>query len=106
VENFNLALSQNGRVDFEQWSAYKIQLHGIEWVSACQPTETKVQQKISFLKFMHFSLIEEVNFLPSPLVLFKDQINLVFKAQKSEAFQYKGQYKLPVTIAVAEIGHS
>jgi hypothetical protein len=55
---------------------------------------------------MHFSLIEEVNFLPSPLVLFKDRINLVFKAQKSEAFQYKGQYKLPIAIAVPEIGHS
>ncbi len=22
----------NGRVDFEEWSAYKIQLHGIEWI--------------------------------------------------------------------------
>ncbi len=23
---------QNGRVDFEEWLAYKIQLHGIEWI--------------------------------------------------------------------------
>jgi hypothetical protein len=50
---------------------------------------------------MYLSLIEEVNFL-----LFKDQINLVFKSQKSEGFQYKGQYKLPIAITVTEICHS
>jgi hypothetical protein len=35
VENSNLALfcnPANGRVDFEEWSAYKIQLHSIEWI--------------------------------------------------------------------------
>ncbi len=63
-------------------------------------------QLFSFLKFIYFSLLEEINFLPIPLVLFKDQINLVFKAQKSEAVRYKGQFKLPIAIAVAEICHS
>jgi hypothetical protein len=24
----------NGRVDFEEWPAYKIQLHGIEWIES------------------------------------------------------------------------
>ncbi len=33
----------NGRVNFEERSAYKIQLHGIDEIEACQPTETKVQ---------------------------------------------------------------
>ncbi len=37
VENSNLLLlhllySANGRVDFEEWSAFKIQPHGIEWI--------------------------------------------------------------------------
>ena len=33
LENSNLFCNPaNGRVDFEEWSAYKIQLHGIEWI--------------------------------------------------------------------------
>jgi hypothetical protein len=32
-------------VDFEEWSAYKIQLHGIECIVSLSATETKVQQE-------------------------------------------------------------
>ncbi len=35
----------NGRVNFEERLAYKIQLQGIDEIEACQPTETKVQHK-------------------------------------------------------------
>jgi hypothetical protein len=41
----------NGRVDFEEWSAYKIQLNGIEWIVSLSadwdqsPKKTKKKQK-------------------------------------------------------------
>ncbi len=35
----------NGKGDFEEWSAYKIQLHGIESIVSLSSTETKVQKK-------------------------------------------------------------
>ncbi len=36
----------NGRVDFEEWSAYKIQRHGIEWIESLSADwDQKVQQK-------------------------------------------------------------
>jgi hypothetical protein len=43
----------NGMVDFEEWSAYKIQLHGIEWiVSLSGDWDQSLSKKniISFLK--------------------------------------------------------
>ncbi len=49
----------NGRVDFEEWLAYKIQLHGNEWIVSLSadwdqsPTKTKTKKKskISSIKF-------------------------------------------------------
>ncbi len=41
----------NGRVDFEEWSAYKIQVHGIEWIVSFSadwdqsPTKKKKKKK-------------------------------------------------------------
>jgi hypothetical protein len=41
----------NGRVDFEEWLAYKIQLHGIEWIVSLSadwdqsPTKKKKKKK-------------------------------------------------------------
>ncbi len=42
----------NGRVDFEEWSAHKIQLHGIEWIVSLSadwdqsPTTTTKQKML------------------------------------------------------------
>ncbi len=38
----------NGRVDFEEWSTYEIQLHGTQWI------ENKVYMKKSALFHIHF----------------------------------------------------
>ncbi len=46
----------NGRVDFEEWSAYKIQLHGIEWIVSLSadwdqsPTKKKTKKKTLSIK--------------------------------------------------------
>ncbi len=45
----------NWRVDFEEWSAYKIQLHGIEWiVSLSADWDQSPTKKKSNLKKMHY----------------------------------------------------
>jgi hypothetical protein len=42
----------NGRVDFEEWSAHKIQLHGIEWIVSLSAdwdqSPKKTKKKYSF----------------------------------------------------------
>ena len=42
----------NGRGDFEEWSAYKIQLHGIEWIVSLSAdwdqSPKKTKKKYSF----------------------------------------------------------
>ena len=35
----------NGRVDFEEWSAYKIQLHGIEWIVSLSVDKDQTPKK-------------------------------------------------------------
>jgi hypothetical protein len=57
----------NGRVDFEEWSAYEIQLHGIEWIVSLSadwyqsPTKKKSSSLIIwctswlFVNVLHFS---------------------------------------------------
>ena len=42
----------NVRVDIEERLAYKTQLHGLQWMRACQLTETDVPQKIIFVIFL------------------------------------------------------
>ncbi len=35
----------NGRVDFEEWSAYKIQLHGTEWIESLSADKDESPKK-------------------------------------------------------------
>ena len=42
---------ENGKVDFEEWSAYKIQLHDTEWIVGWLSPKSKVQKKDILNKF-------------------------------------------------------
>ncbi len=56
----------NGRVDFEEWLAYKIQLHGIEWIvslSANRDKKPKKKKKKKPLLYFSGSVWKEI--LPS-----------------------------------------
>ena len=51
----------NGRVDFEEWLAYKIQLHGTEWIVSLSPDWHQSPSIIIVLKYGRISKEERIN---------------------------------------------
>ena len=60
----------NGRVDFEEWTAYKIQLHGIDWIVSLSADWDQSPTKKNILKnanvYYLISEIKYVSFHPTP----------------------------------------